>query len=120
VVARLDAGGQPIWTVDLSPPYGRREAGDLALMDDRLVVVGRDPIPRSICGERLCPARPWIAELDREDGTLRREVLPADVALGSADAVAVDGDAVYVGGQSRRLFAQPDGWLVRFTPEASP
>jgi hypothetical protein len=113
-VFALGPGGTPIWSTRVAPDYGPRRAAAIARSGAHVVVAGRDPIPYSACGERLCPARPWLSVFDPTDGELAWTWLPEDVPLGSADALAFDGDDVLlVGGSTHARFARPDGWLLR-------
>ncbi len=117
-VSALSGDGETTWSTVV--PGAPREGRALAIVDDEVVVIGRERLPASVCSDNLCPTRPWLGTFDAATGQARRSWLAQDVALGEGTAVAVDDDAVLLGGGSQRVFARPDGWLVRASRAGAP
>ena len=118
-LSALSGTGQTQWST-VTSSGNPREAAALAVVGDEIVVIGSERLPAAVCSDNLCPTQPWIGTFDAQTGESRRSWRPDDVALGAGTAVAVDDDAVWVGGGTHRVFARPEGWLVRMSRAGAP
>ncbi len=115
-LARLDAAAQPRW-IRSEPPAAavRREAFAVALRPGGgATMVGTDPIPDTVCGQRLCPGRLWLATYDGA-GQRQYWAIPDEMVRGEGRAAAWAPDgALWLGGSRRLVFSEADAWLGRY------
>lgn len=110
-ILALDGDGQTRWSTRLDPDRGRREAGALAAIEGRVVVVGTDPVPAATCSATHCERWPWAAALDSETGSVRWALALETDVQGRAFAVGLHEQRVVVGGDVRPLYAPDEAWI---------